>query len=68
MITTEEREGNPCMAVPFSHIHFHVNTFMQHLDSLVLNCPKLLLNYSIDEYYEAARLKKTDPWESCYLS
>lgn len=68
LIRAEEREGNPSMVVPLSHIHFDVNSLIQYLDNLVLNCPRLLLNYTIDEYYKAARLKRDDPWEYCYLS
>lgn len=58
MIRTEERECSPSMVVPLSHIHFDANTLIQYLDNLVLNCPRLLLNYTIDEYYRAARLRE----------
>ena len=56
------------MVVPLSHIHFDVNTLIQYLDNLVLNYPRQLLYYTVDEYYKAARLKRDDPWESCCLS
>lgn len=68
MIRTEEREGNPCIAVPLSHIHFDASSLSQYLHNLILNCPGLLLNYTIDDYYRAARLKRDDPWEPHNLS
>lgn len=65
---TNKGEDNPFMVVPLSHSHFDMNTLVQYLDNLVLNCPRLLLNYTINEHHKPAGLKGDDPWESCYLS